>query len=1293
MIRILFFFTSIFIFSQNPHSNFSVPSPNVIGLGKYIETPITFHNGTVGVDIPIYELKEGDITVPIMLSYHSDGARPDVHPGWVGMNWNLKAGGMITRRVKGLPDELFWKNNFLFMDSYFTQKNQLFYVGNFYNDILNSSDWSSIQNILNNAKKGTYINSYFQEAEPDEFIFNFNGYAGSFYMDKDKKIKVIGNPSIKVEMNKAIRTPYNHFILRDNHFSFPYTYYKRGVIGNIDAFVGVEDIHISGFKITTPDGFIYEFGIRESENQTDSSPIEGSTDFFSQIFAGEDWNTWYLRSITSPLGNSILFNYISTNENSPIVHFNRVIAYDKAYGSKKESGIFGIFGPVSASSTNFSEYLTGKIIFPTYLKSIETSSKKIVFSISNTQELSYYYPAILGELFKQARFSYDRNIIDFKSPRIFAQTSINDPLGSCFSVNNYTECIDFTRFQWKKLDSISIIDRISNNLVKTISFNYSHDNSKRLVLNKIKDIKEGSLGYSFIYDSTPLAPYLSYETDHWGFYNGKIPKISLDESDMENFKNYKEPDFNYAKAGVLKKVFYPTGGYTEFEYEGNIVDKIVVRNEDTGNFYLKNEHRNIGGIRIKKIKNITTNGEENIKEYKYYDGIASGIPKYFWKGYKGVLTTGAEYTSDRFVSESIIPLSTNNLGSHVGYGKVEEIVEGKGKTEYYYSNYEILDDNFISSLDMKKSILSPFSSRSKERGLLKEKRILEKNTSGTFSLLKRYIYSYNNLNTDDYIPSINMGSINVLGGQTIYGSAYKVYNSAVLLNKNIEYEHGHIFAENSYKYNKNNFLNQKIEKHPSFTNISNYFYANDKNNNYLINKNIVGIPLETTVTQDGKIISKTETIYPTSQAEANTKTQGLPLPVSSLSYDLENPTKTNQNITYTQYDNKGNLLEYKLNGITPVVIIWGYHQTLPIAKIEGATYDQVKNLVSDIISKSNEDKDEVSEKNLITALDNFRNKEELKNFQITTYTHNPLIGVTSITPPSGIREIYKYDDANRLKQVLDIHGNILKEYNYHYAGAENEGTGTPSEYKNTALSRKFTKNNCTEKDYVGTEYTYNVPSGKYVSTISQADANQKAFDEIDANGQNEANRQGTCYKVYYNNEKRKVFSKKDCPSGNNSTAYTYIVPAKKYLSKISQDDADQKAEEEIKNRGQKLADQRLRCIPSQCAVTPIENPNFIIDKNAKISIKDGKVLISPPAKIKNEIDYGLGINTTLIGIIEDKCIPDTMLSHSYKPFEQERHITINPNGEIFLSENPLFWSGPVLEPDEPIIELIPANKN
>ena len=37
-----------------------------------------------------------------------------------------------------------------------------------------------------------------------------------------------------------------------------------------------------------------------------------------------------------------------------------------------------------------------------------------------------------------------------------------------------------------------------------------------------------------------------------------------------------------------------------------------------------------------------------------------------------------------------------------------------------------------------------------------------------------------------------------------------------------------------------------------------------------------------------------------------------------------------------------------------------------------------------------------------------------------------------VLPPSGVREIYKYDGANRLVTIIDANGNLLKEYQYHY---------------------------------------------------------------------------------------------------------------------------------------------------------------------------------------------------------------------------------------------------------------------
>ncbi|EJG2053169.1 hypothetical protein A4C53_RS17355 [Elizabethkingia anophelis] len=222
-----------------------------------------------------------------------------------------------------------------------------------------------------------------------------------------------------------------------------------------------------------------------------------------------------------------------------------------------------------------------------------------------------------------------------------------------------------------------------------------------------------------------------------------------------------------------------------------------------------------------------------------------------------------------------------------------------------------------------------------------------------------------------------------------------------------------------------------------------YQYAHEKGNQYLIDKNMIGIPLQTTVTQKqndndpGKTISKSEILYPTSQADANARTSGLALPVSVLGFDLQNPNdaaKAQTELTYDLYDNKGNILQYSVKG-KPVTVIWGYNQTQPIAKIEGAAYNQVSAYVSAIIAASDADNTQgtdQSEQALIEALDILRNNTALSAYQITTYTYNPLIGVTSITPPSGIREIYKYDSANRLESVKDVNGNLLKEYQYRY---------------------------------------------------------------------------------------------------------------------------------------------------------------------------------------------------------------------------------------------------------------------
>jgi YD repeat-containing protein len=54
------------------------------------------------------------------------------------------------------------------------------------------------------------------------------------------------------------------------------------------------------------------------------------------------------------------------------------------------------------------------------------------------------------------------------------------------------------------------------------------------------------------------------------------------------------------------------------------------------------------------------------------------------------------------------------------------------------------------------------------------------------------------------------------------------------------------------------------------------------------------------------------------------------------------------------------------------------------------------------------------------------------NAQITTYTHKPLVGMTSQTDAKGMTTYYEYDAFQRLKTVKDQNGNILKQTEYHF---------------------------------------------------------------------------------------------------------------------------------------------------------------------------------------------------------------------------------------------------------------------
>lgn len=162
--------------------------------------------------------------------------------------------------------------------------------------------------------------------------------------------------------------------------------------------------------------------------------------------------------------------------------------------------------------------------------------------------------------------------------------------------------------------------------------------------------------------------------------------------------------------------------------------------------------------------------------------------------------------------------------------------------------------------------------------------------------------------------------------------------------------------------------------------------------------------------------------------------------------------------------------------------------------------------------------------------------------------------------------------------------------------ANSHGTCNTIKWYNDRKSKMFQKTDC-EVTEVGSMVEYVVEVGRFSSSVSKEDANQKALDALEAEGPGYANEHGTCEtNLWYNVEKSKVFYKNDCEDGFIGAPYTYTVEAGKYTSDVSQEDADKKALDDIERNGQEQANLNGECI---------EDPNYFIGKaSARVQKND-----------------------------------------------------------------------------------------
>ncbi|BAP33176.1 uncharacterized protein CHSO_4139 [Chryseobacterium sp. StRB126] len=1000
---------TILLFSLYNAQSLNIKSPQSYEMERYGNVPVNLNVGGIDLSIPLFEQKFNSIgDFKLSLNYNSAGFIPNKKSNYVGQDWFLNFGGVISRTINGIADDSDVSEN-TFSSKGFLVGTRLGPKSNLdvYNGAYSTSYW----------KDHVSINGYQYELRPDKFSFNFMGISGYFYIGND------GIP-IAVSEDMNLKIDVSNLANQQNYECAP------------------QDSEI---VITDGKGIKYYFG--GNHNNLEVSYQMGNSKDPAQFLPNGQGifsiTSWYLRKVEYPNNHLLEIEYLKYKK------------FDSDWEMPGLGNFCTITQPPQQSSFDFVEEFFD---FNKYVN-------------QRNQRFSYNYDTSMGGYHvwgDGSGFSYQAPYFQYTlTKKAFPSKIILD--GKQLVGFNYTRFpSNDNNYQSLKLNSVEIKNQ--DVLIKKIDFSY-YRNKDTFFLTAITFPNNTKYTFDY-YNKESLPKSTTLGIDFWGFWNGQdensnylIPKYSFnaDTGDYQVTGTSRNSNSSLVNTGLLKIVNYPTGGNSTFIYEPHTYSKKLERDFSSDFLpYIKSESGAVGGARISKIINF--DGVNTVaRDFKYIrnygsgstesSGVATQILRYM--DYIDYKNAGAGRT--QVLTETAQNISENSLSSSpINYSEVAELANNVFQKKYYFSDYStnpdaLVEYSNVSGLDdvkpykLTKNFFIRHNSNDNQRGKLLKTQIFkdgnviqeEENTYTTLEahpLLKNSFFS----RVQQLLPWVHY--------QKEYLYPY-LLNSATTR----DYLNGNIISiKTDYFYEGKEHLNLTKTKtsYPTNENIENdYQYATDVRLGYfpyaqypgfafiynMLSKNATGIPVVTTAYKNG-VLKKRELIRYNSAIS----------PSDRLSYSEDKTIPSTPNvpdvnfatleISYNQYDDKGNLQQYTTKDGLSTVIIWGYNQTQPIAKIEGAKLTDIQqSLIDSIVNASNADAlstPNADETILLSALNAFRNN--LAAYQVSTYTYDPLIGVRSITPPSGIRESYLYDSANRLEKVVDANGKVLKEMKYNY---------------------------------------------------------------------------------------------------------------------------------------------------------------------------------------------------------------------------------------------------------------------
>lgn len=842
---------------------------------------------------------------------------------------------------------------------------------------------------------------------PDIFFFNFCGRTGKFYLDENGKGRMINQDDCIIEFQPD-----------------------------------------GTFKITDEKGVVYLF--KDKEYAYYDAVKNNCT-------AG-----WYLSSITSPAGGSIAFTYKSGGTlGMSVIH--RID--DSCYMTlNKDASTHSI--PVNylrpAIVDNSNEGITGLIISRITASSgahidftCSSENRKDAHSISGSilENIIAYNSA--GSIYKKYKLSYG----------YFEPDERHKIAPAYYQYLNYR----------LRLEKVQELPSTGTSTLPPYRFSYYGDGGSKV-------------------DNVYALPYrMSPCQDHWGYYNytdnktlftsnnSKEPfytdpiyrELAYGSMETAWLKGYgvngggnRDMNTEAVKACTLKQIIYPTGGYTDFEFETH----------DT-NYTLGKI--GIGGLRVKSITDDDGYNNRKVRTYEY--------PYYSWGDSKYHLSENLyhvwfhqdldehthlgvcrDYLTAYGVASNCIdspdvlqiksfPALTLGVEGDFMYPNVTEHVSGQGRTEYTYT-YDTNHDLFfppqsgLSAPDWFRASYIYINS-----GGFYPSTILDfTSTSYTFpfmtdpdlgwrrgQLTKREVYTESNelieadyMTYEEHTLGVEPGSkaIQFNDYEFLFARDYLTSGRSRLTSEaHVTYgENGGYRTTKVYTYAPGfHKLVSEVKETVSDGSevVTKYYYPHDYTSDAALQamkeKNILS-PVDVRSYKSGRLVSGEQTRYNASgQPEITYRAETA---AADIAFNKNSPF-TFTPCLWRTYDANHLLVSEKIReNNQKYVYLWSYGNQYPVARIEGAEYSEVTGwLNSASVVLPNALTNQASIDLRLTAI---RNSLASKDVLLTTYTYLPQVGMTSITNVNGQKTTYEYDAYRRLFQAKNHENKVVMHYEY-----------------------------------------------------------------------------------------------------------------------------------------------------------------------------------------------------------------------------------------------------------------------